>query len=809
MSTWADIGAIYLAQSPDAIVALDLGGVYCVFNPAAERLSGYRADEILGRRFLDSRLLDRASMVRLTRAYREASGGTDPGPFEITVIRRDQSTGTMEGRLGLLRGDDGVVGLHLTLRDVTARKRVEGALHDREMQYRQMFERNQAIKLIIDPQSGMIVDANRAACEFYGHTRERLLAMSIQEINTLSADEVASERSRATAEERDCFAFCHRLASGEVRDVEVYSGPVDTEQGKLLFSIIHDVTDRRRAEEALRESEARFRVIFEAAPIGIELANRDGHLIQTNAALQKMLGYTADELRDADFASITHPDDVAAENALDDELVAGRRDQYQLEKRHLHKDGRVVWTRLTATIARDDTGDSQFALGMVEDITDQKRAEEALAYQALHDTLTGLPNRVLLHDRLEQALLSGKRSGGPVALLLMDLDRFKEINDTFGHHYGDLVLEQVGRRLHHVLRQSDTVARLGGDEFAVVLPDTNERGAIRAAEKLVEALAQPFTVECHALQVEASVGIAIAPDHSQERTTLLRQADVAMYVAKRAGNRCAVYRAEDDGHTPGRLTLVGDLRRAIEGGELFLNYQPKLDLGSHRVTGVEALVRWRHPERGLIPPDEFIGLAETTGLIRPLTVWVLNEALRQCRAWHDHGRAVSVAVNLSPRTLQDRELVDMVREHLDRWQVHPTWLELEITESAIMADADRALETLLRLHDMGVGISIDDFGTGYSSLAYLKNLPVDEIKIDKSLILSMARNEDDAFIPQSVIDLGHNLGMQVVAEGVETQRTLDRLAAMGCDRAQGYHLSRPLPANEVERWLDESLAQTA
>lgn len=806
---WADVGAAYLTQSPDAIIALDLDGVYRVFNPAAERLSGYPAGEVLGRRFLETRLLDRVSVVRLVRAYREAVDGSNPGPLEVTVICQDRSTRTMEGLLGLLRSEDRVVGIHLTLRDVTARRHAEESLRARERQYRQMFDQNRAIKLLLDPATGRIVDVNQAACQFYGYPRERLLGMSIQQINTLSTEEVTEELDRALREERDYFLFRHRLASGEERDVEVHSAPVETEGGTLLYSIIHDITARRRAEESLRESEARFRAIFEAAPIGIELADKSGRLIATNAALQQMLGYSADELRDIDFASITHPDDVAAENALDDELVSGRRATYQLEKRHLHKEGHVIWTRLTATIARNEHGEAQFALGMVEDITDRKRAEEALAHQALHDTLTGLPNRVLLYDRLEQALCAGRRGGTPVALLLMDLNRFKEINDTFGHHFGDLVLEQVGKRLQHVLRQSDTIARLGGDEFAIVLPDTGEQGAVHAAEKLVAALVEPFIVHGHALQVEASVGIALAPDHSDDRTTLLRQSDVAMYVAKHAGNSCAVYRPEDDVHTPGRLALVGDLRRAIEAGDIFLHYQPKLDLGSHRVTGVEALVRWRHPERGLVPPDEFIHLAESTGLIRPLTVRVLNEALSQCRAWHDAGIDISVAVNLSPRTLQDRALVEIVQEHLARWDADPRWLELEITESAIMADAERALETLIRLHDMGIGISIDDFGTGYSSLAYLKNLPVDEIKIDKSFILGMARNEDDAFIPQSVIDLGHNLGMQVVAEGVETQRILDRLAAMGCDLAQGYHLSRPLPAEEIERWLTGGLARTA
>jgi diguanylate cyclase (GGDEF)-like protein len=439
-----------------------------------------------------------------------------------------------------------------------------------------------------------------------------------------------------------------------------------------------------------------------------------------------------------------------------------------------------------------------------------RRQAEVNEHQAFHDALTDLPNRTLFHDRVGQALAVSRREHIPAAVMIMDLDRFKEVNDTLGHASGDELLMQAGVRLRAALRESDTVARLGGDEFGVLLPKVvDSAAAASVARKLRKALEEPFTIHGLALQIEASVGIALYPEHGDDVHSLLQRADVAMYVAKEQPGGCEIYAKERDDYSPDRLTMLTELRRAIDQGELVLHYQPKADLRSGEVKGVEALVRWSHPVRGLILPDEFIPLAQKTGVIVPLTFFVLNEALRQCRTWQLEGLDLSVGVNLSARNLLDVHLPDTVGELLGRWEVSPALLELEITESTILADPIRAMHVLSRLSGMGVRLAIDDFGTGYSSLAYLKRLPVDELKIDKSFVQGMEEDENDAVIVRSTIDLGRNLGLRVVAEGVETAEAWRRLVALGCDQAQGYYLSRPVPAAELASWLRTSREERA
>lgn len=425
-------------------------------------------------------------------------------------------------------------------------------------------------------------------------------------------------------------------------------------------------------------------------------------------------------------------------------------------------------------------------------------------HQALHDHLTDLPNRTLFRDRVEQALLRAQRDDSGGAVLLIDLDRFKEINDTLGHHHGDLLLRQIGPRLRRVLRESDTIARLGGDEFAALLPNVTEPPVVlQVAEKIQDVLSSPFELGGLTLDLQASIGIVLFPEHGRDVDALIRQADVAMYLAKEGRTRIEVYKPEKDSYSPERLALAGELRQAIAAKELVLYFQPKMDLKSGRPMGAESLLRWQHPQRGLMTPDQFIPLAERTGLIQPLSVHVIDTALRACHEWKKAGVKVSVAVNVSAWSLVELGLPDEVARLLAKWELEPHQLMLEITESTIMSDRQGSTEVLRKLHAMGVGLSIDDFGTGYSSLAYLRWLPVDEIKIDKSFVVNMINDESDAKIVRSTIDLGRNLGLRVVAEGVETEQVCQRLDELGCEVAQGHYLSRPLPPDRIIEWMVE------
>jgi diguanylate cyclase (GGDEF)-like protein len=428
------------------------------------------------------------------------------------------------------------------------------------------------------------------------------------------------------------------------------------------------------------------------------------------------------------------------------------------------------------------------------------QASRRLRHLALHDSLTALPNRTLFHERVERAIAGG---GDRIsAVLLIDLDRFKEVNDTLGHDHGDELLKEVADRLASVLRREDTLARLGGDEFAVLLCDLPHRGmAGELAGRLQDALRRPFALRGVAVELDASIGVALCPEHGRDVTTLIQRADVAMYDAKRAQGGIETYQPDRDPYSADRLGLLGELRRAIDGGELVLHYQPKVALPSEQVIGVEALVRWQHPERGLLPPGEFIPLAERTGTIAHLTRWVLETALAQCAAWRREGAEVAVAVNLAAANVLDVSLPGLVEGLLRRHGVPGELLECEVSEHTVMSDPQRVAEVLSGLRRLGVRLSLDDFGTGQSSLGHLKRLPLDEVKIDRSFVSGMADDESDAVIVRSTIDLARNLGLDVVAEGVDTAKVLERLVGLRCGSAQGFHLSRPLPADQMTAWL--------
>lgn len=655
---------------------------------------------------------------------------------------------------------------------------------------------------------GSWLQVNHALCEMTGYTEVELLSMRFQDIShpedlaeslvgvtRLLDGVIESYRSDTRYFHKDSHVIWVSLTVSTVWD------PVRDTQ--CLIAQIQDVTEHKQSEADRRQTEQRYRSLVETSADGVYFVDLLGKIVMANRQAATLHGYdNASELVGIDALHlVTAAHYEQAQLHIDLVMQGGviRGAEYPARRR----DGTAFPAEMSAARIVDEHDQPNGYMASVRDVTERKKAQATLAHQARHDALTGLPNRMFLRDALDGAMATYAQSGEQVALLFMDLNRFKEVNDTFGHHYGDALLEQLSRRLTYVLRNDDTIARLGGDEFAALLPSAGMEQARAVATKLLSTVDAPFVLEGQDFYVGISVGIALCPDHGVDATILMRRADIAMYAAKRTGNGYVIYSPEQDDTNPVRHELMRDLRRAIEHGGLILHYQPQIDLRNGSGLQVEALIRWEHPENGYAPPASFVPLAEETGLIKPLTTWVVNEALRQCAVWQKKGLDVCVAVNLSARSLHDADLVNMVESALKRWEVPPANLALEITESAIIVDPHRVMQPLAQLHAMGVRFAIDDFGTGYSSLSYLQRLPIDVIKIDRSFVMDMMTNGDNAVIVRSILDLAHSLGMEVVAEGVETAEILASLDAMGCDLIQGYHVCRPVDAEGFVTWYHQ------
>jgi diguanylate cyclase (GGDEF)-like protein/PAS domain S-box-containing protein len=578
-----------------------------------------------------------------------------------------------------------------------------------------------------------------------------------------------------------------------------------TRQGgsHLLLLIGQDVTFRRKARLRLQESEEFFRLTFNQAAVGIALLNCDGRFLRVNRTLTQVLGYSEAELLQRSFQQVTCPEDLAEDLELIARVANGEIRDYQREKRYVRKDGVIVWGNVSVSAMRDAGGGLRL-IAVVKDVTRRKQAEEALLRMANHDALTGLPNRVLLQDRLAQAIVHAQRAQRQVGVMFIDLDRFKHVNDSLGHDAGDQMIVEIARRLAGSLRESDTVARQGGDEFVVVLADLGcPEDAALVAQKVLDALFRPLLLGGQELFPTASIGLAMYPRDGQDSPTLLKCADSAMYRAKgQGGNAFRFYAADMGAHALEHLRLEGALQRALQRSEFVLHYQPMVDIATGAVTAAEALVRWRPRGGALVMPGEFIPLAEETGLIVPIGEWVLATALAQQVAWRAAGLApIRISVNLSARQFHGQDVAQQVARLLAATGADPQFLTLEITESVLMENPAAATETMRRLAAMGVRLAIDDFGTGYSSLANLKRFPIQSLKIDRSFVRELTTDADDAAIVNAVIALAHSMKLDVVAEGVETDEQLGFLRAHGCDQMQGFCFSRPVEASALEALL--------
>lgn len=573
----------------------------------------------------------------------------------------------------------------------------------------------------------------------------------------------------------------------------------------VTMGLFYEAAHRSNRSALVRQTDLYEAVLRTQADIGEGLIMLDGSTpaewrqpVLLNTAIAKIFGYAQEEL-----AAIPSIFDLIVPEESQDLLYRLTRavsSGAPVEASALRKDGQRI--RIEIAAKGYSTGGRSGIVALIRDVTERSQARIELEQRALFDGLTGLANRTLFMDRLRHALLTSDRSQTATALLLMDLDRFKEVNDTLGHAAGDHLLRELARKLPPLFRQSDTVARLGGDEFAFILPKADASRAVAITERIRRLLHEPIVIEGRSLEVGASIGIAVFPDHGREPDVLLRHADVAMYAAKREATGYAVYEEGRDQNRASLLTMTTELRHAIEQGKLLLHYQPQIDLETGQIIGIEALARWPLPDGGMRPPGDFIPLAESTGLIRPLLSWALGAALRDLKTLRAAGCDIPVSVNLSMRNLQDPELPDLVATYLSSTRTPPGLLELELTESTLMEDAKRALEVLARLRALGIRLAVDDFGTGYSSLAYLHRLPLDVVKLDRSFITGLRTNRASAAIVGSTIALAHSLNFKVIAEGIEEPEILRDLKELQCDAAQGYFISRPLPLDRLQAWIE-------
>ncbi|GAB6043944.1 sensor domain-containing protein [Endothiovibrio diazotrophicus] len=788
------IPQLLFAEMNDGVVVVDVSGVIVDCNPAFHRRLGYEKEELLGRSVLD---LDTAEFAALVPERTKEVMARGLATFESAYQSKDGSVLPVEVSARLCQVDGGIVFFGV-VRDITERKRFEARLKEGLELYEAAIS-TPGLGFWAVGAGGRLMEVNDAYVRQSGYRRDELLTMSVPDLEALES--AADTTAHLEQIRRDGFArfrTAHRRKDGTVWPVEVVTTYAEVRGGRY-FAFFEDITEKVDQENRL-ELAAR---VFETMDQAVVVTDADNRIVSINPATSRITGYLPEEVIGQDpkiFASGRHGADFYRE--LWESLL--RTDHWEGEIWDRRKDGGVYLKWLTINAIRNPRGEVVHYVSVFSDITERKRTEELIWRQANFDSLTGLANRIHFHNQLHQQLEQCRRSAKSLALMYLDLDGFKDVNDTLGHAAGDQLLVEVARRLEERARRSDTVARLGGDEFTLLIGDFEQPARVGSlAEQILEVLHQPFHIAERQIHIGASIGIALYPEDGATVEEISKHADLAMYQSKGSGrNTFRFFRPEMNASANHRLALIHDLHRAVRENAFELHYQPKFRIADGRMIGMEALIRWPREGEAPISPAHFIPCAEETGLILPIGKWVLTEACRRTAGWNRRfGADLRVAVNLSARQLRDARIVDEIMTILGETGVAPGQLELEITESMLMADVEQAIAVMKALRGHGISIAIDDFGTGYSSLNYLKRFPITTLKIDQSFIRELTEDSDDAAIVRAVIALGQSLELDVVAEGVESAGQLDFLLRHHCHAAQGYHLARPLPAERFEALL--------
>jgi diguanylate cyclase (GGDEF)-like protein/PAS domain S-box-containing protein len=790
-------------KSGDAIMLLK-DGRYVDVNPAALQLFGYREKSDL----LDLTVQDISPPLQpdgtpsLEKAQQITQLTQQNGNQRVEwmyVNSQNQPFWTEKLLTAIPVGNE--MHLYVVIHDISARKAAEQSL----FLAAQVYEHSKEGILITD-QDQQIISVNKAFTDITGYGPQEVIGRNPHMMCSGLHDKAFYERVWSDILSHDHWEgdIWDRHRDGHIYPLWLSITVVRDASNHITnyFSIFSDITERKQVEDALHESEQRFRLAFETAAIGMALVGMDGQCLKANKSLCKMIGYSEQELLSMRFQNITHLDDLKIDLDQSRRLLAGEISYYRMEKRYLHKDGHVVWGLLSVSLVRDAQDKPIHFVSQLTDITELKEAESHTRYMAEHDFLTGLPSRALLLDRLGQAIGVARRNGSQLAVLFIDLDRFKNVNDSMGHSIGDKLLQRVAERLNRVVRGVDTVSRQGGDEFVIMLADIGNIAQLaRIADNVMKEIALPYQIDDHEFHLTSSIGISIYPEDGKDIDTLLKNADVAMYHAKASGrNSYQFFSKEMNVRIIERLTLESTLKKAIDRKEFVLLYQPEIDIASGRAVGAEALIRWQHPESGLLLPASFISVAEDCGLIVPIGDWVLRTACQQARAWISMGRPMVVAVNLSFAQFHQKSLLQSVSDALQFAGLEPQYLELEITESILIDEAETTLSTLNELRKMGIKLAIDDFGTGYSSLSYLKRFSIDKLKIDQSFIHDIPTAPNETAIINAIIAMAKSLNLKVIAEGVENAEQFSFLKAHGCDEYQGYYSSQALSPSDFVRF---------